>query len=136
MDNKKVKRIIAREGLIIIFIAFLFIITLFIPNRIYKCIKKVEPLPSYFNKDDTRTWEVTDNKTNIKYEITLNKKENLTQYEEEQINKLIQDNSLNVVRKDVPIEINNTLVILFLLCVYPFYWLIRFIIWAVRILRE
>ena len=127
--NTKLKKIIAREGLIILLIILLGIATRILPNPIVLS-EKERPVDLLTEKKI----KVTDDSTGIKY-YTIVKKDfdPFDKVEaENQITKFLK--TAEIVKKEI-VDLNNKLLFI-VLSIYPLYWLIRFILWAIKTLKE
>lgn len=160
-----IKKIMAREGLIIVSILLLLLGNTFMPS--YFVVKNIKL------KIDSATQEllkIRDKKTGEMFTLIVDKKivegideenrmmelrkegEFLTRSEFNEIDnkgfspeqiaevdkkyRSIKNSDPDVVRCEVPLENLKTNIFLFLLFAYPIYLLIRFILWAIRTLKD
>jgi len=158
-----IKRIIARDRLILISIAFFLGLLFLIPASIVlkgtrSEINLLKDTKSKIDLLSAKQIEVYDSKSHLTYTFLVNKKYFETNYEDasytpealigqlgrrgmltKKIREGLVDESKNIyaISKKV---INTTPVTgaLFLIClfIYPFYLLIRFIVWSVRTFKE
>jgi len=139
-----IKRLVAREGLIIIACLLLFLIPLIIPNSIV-LINKERPIDLL---EETRL-QVREKQTGMIYTIIAKKKdlqEKSPTYDitrEEAIKELERRgklqykdiNKLDIVRKELPLDGLKDRLFVIALLLYPIYLLIRFILWAIKTLK-
>ncbi len=139
-----IKKIVAREGLIIIFCFLLFILTLLIPNSIV-LINRDKPIDLL----EEKRLEIREKHSGIIYTIIAKKKElqekplNYDITREQAIKELERRGKLqykdirnfDIVRKELPLDGLKNLVLVLALLLYPIYLLIRFISWAIKTLR-
>ncbi len=125
----KIKKIIAREGLILIVVILLALATKIIPNPIilWEKNRPIELLTE-------RRREITDNSIGIKYYVIVKKDFDIFDQvsAESQVTQFLK--TAEIVKKEV-VDLNYKILFIILLA-YPFYWLIRFILWALKTLRE
>ena len=141
--NKTIKKIIAREGLIVVSIILLGIITSIMPNSI--TIKDTK-IPIDLTKESRL--KIRNKKTGMIYTIIVPKEmldKKVSGYDvtgSEAMQELGRRGDVGFLKNHVVIKKELSLVniknkfyfLLFLM--YPFYLLIRFIIWAIRTLKE
>ena len=156
--NANIKKIIAREGLVILSIPLLMFMTSLIPEQITIKDKKNTP------KESESTFEITTQgilSIDRIYTILVDKnkekaslstaeelpkgfvleKDNNSEYDKNGIKWYKLKNSIektdNVIKEvDSFVELKSHLFLFFLFSAYPLYLLIRFIIWAIRTLKE
>jgi len=137
----KIKKIVAREGLIILSIVILSGIALSLPETV--TIKEIDKPIDLLQE---KRLKITDTKTGIIYTVIVDKK-----YVEEKADgfnftkadalkelgsrgKLESIKDLNIIKKELPISKIKFNIFLCLLLAYPVYLLFRFIIWAIKTL--
>ena len=121
MDVKKIKRIVAREGLIllgIIGIGFIIMTTpqLYIKPKPIREAKSLEQGQTYVTEGKAKPWEVWQ-EGKVKPEHKIYRLSEVDKAEE---------------RQD---KVRTTGFVILLLG-YPVYWLVRFIAWAIKTLRQ
>lgn len=146
MDKKRLNKIIAREGLIIIAIIILSVFISIIPSTITVKNIKRELKPNEELYKVTTEW-----KYNIKkiYELVItkdsrNKEEEWVDVYPKQIPQVDvipkQIPQSDIIKEQISFQKYKDALILFIILSYPIYLLIRFIIWfiiwAIRTLKE
>ncbi len=134
--NKKnsLKRIIAREGLIIVIIFISIIAVFIIPADI--TIKNIQREL----KPDEELYEITTDAGIIEkvYEIVVTKgaikKEEMGDWVDVNVKKFSADDK-SIVKEKISFEKNKRILLMFFFLVYPLYWLTRFILWALKTVR-
>ena len=141
--DKRIQKIIAREGLIIIGIVFLGMIVNALPPSI---VLKDSKTPIDLLTQER--WEIRYKPTGIIYTIIVDKKDVKEKIEGHDFTKAdaIEElankgefrglKNLNVVKKELPLVDYQEMLISFTLLAYPMYLFVRFIVWAVKALLE
>lgn len=132
-----IKKIIAREGLIIISILLLILISFMLPDSIVIKDKGIQP------KETEEVYEIT-TKGHLLIEKLYTVLWDKTKVEPQ--NKwdryIVETKSkndishLNIIKEAISLSELKSILLAILLSAYPFYWLIRFIIWAIKTLKE
>lgn len=137
--NKPLKKVIAREGLIILTIGLLLILATFFPNKLTVRDNNIKPGASdevfevtvesrpFMNKICT----VIRNKNKNTPESTWDKY--ITKADS---TKTLQTDFIIIKEELLLSDVKSSLIFPFLFLGYPIYLLIRFILWAIRALKE
>lgn len=141
--NLKHKKIIAREGLIILIIISLMLVSYALPNS-YIAIDKDKPIDLLKEK----RLKITDTKDGAIYTVIINKADFIDKVEGFTFTqadvlkelgsrgKLESVKGLNVVKKEIPLSsIKENLFIVLSSC-YPLWLILRFVFWAKNTLKE
>lgn len=126
----KIKKIIAREGLIILLCIFLAIVVLIMPDIIVLRNTR-QPIDLLTQEEHS----IKDEEKNITYKVVINKGEDFKFNTEGQINKFLKKKG--TVRK-VELDISGLKgnLLIFVILLYPLYLIIRFIVWAIKTLKQ
>ena len=131
-----IKKIIAREGLIIVGIAVIALTSLLMPT--YLVVKNI-PVSTADLQNKTQL-KITDTENGTTYTILT--KKGLTSTQEAAMRELCRRGklesieSLTIVKKEISLARYTNILLAFSMLVYPLYLLIRFIIWAVKTLKK
>ena len=137
--NSKINKIIAREGLIILTLSTLVIASLYLPST-YTVLDNDRGI----NLFAEQRLKNTDAKDNTTYTIIIKKpKDNNNKYLESEIlnelgrrGKLDSAKDLDIVKKEISLELWKNLLLIIALSFYPLYLVAMFILWAIKTLRE
>jgi len=136
--NSKIKKIIAREGLIILMLSILVIASLYLPST-YTVLDNDRGI----NLFEEQRLKITDTKDNATYTIIIKKPKDNNKYLESEIlnelgrrGKLDSAKDLDIVKKEISLEPWKNILLIIALSFYPLYLVAMFILWAIKILRE
>ena len=141
--NLKIKKLIAREGLVILTISLLVLVTFILPDS-YVTLDNKKPIDVL---TETRL-EITDSINGTIYTVIINSSDITDKVEGFSFSKskLIEElgrrgklesiKGLNIVKKQISLVIFKENFFLFLLLCYPIYLVFRFVLWARNTLKE
>ena len=141
--NLKIKKLIAREGLVILTISLLVLVTFILPDS-YVTLDNKKPIDVLTEK----RLEITDSINGTIYTVIINSSDITDKVEGFSFSKskLIEElgrrgklesiKGLNIVKKQISLVIFKENFFLFLLLCYPIYLVFRFVLWARNTLKE
>ena len=141
--NLKIKKLIAREGLVILTISLLVLVTFILPDS-YVTLDNKKPIDVLTEK----RLEITDSINGTIYTVIINSSDIADKVEGFSFSKskLIEElgrrgklesiKGLNIVKKQISLVIFKENFFLFLLLCYPIYLVFRFVLWARNTLKE
>jgi len=141
--NLKIKRLVAREGLIILAIIALILASNILPNS-HVTIDNDKPIDLL----KKQRLKITDGKDKTIYTVVIDKKDLMKEKsdfgftEADILNELGKRGSLdkagklNIVKKEISLVAIKEKLFLFLIFSYPLYMVFRFVFWAKNTLKE